>query len=449
MTFIWLRIAMLLLATYGAFGKHFRGGSMSWKPVGNNQIELKYQVSFTATIDSKEGDECTEVGSELEANADIECPLCQEDERVRTMMWICNDLDLDEDSAYGQYTMRYNIPADEFEIKYDNCCWIPLESPLTGGAKGWKMLTRIDVTPRPDGRINRSPVSASLPTEKFYRGCQYELRIPASDPDNDAVRCRYAQGAGECSTEFPGACGAATAGLTINAKGCILHFDTSHPDVTPGKHAVNVIIEDFLKPFNKKTSQALSKVSLLFLLDVDEESDTCAKPDIIDPPLCKTVRPGNTLELVIVAEPGDATKPIKTITTQTPSGMTESGMTDDPTDPNRKTVTLTWTPTVADIGEHPVCYSALDYGSYTSGQSCTFIYVDDDPLHPLPETSTPAPGTVIVKDDVWTIRFSDQIQQPNKKQSSAFIRIVEVVTNTVIYEVAASDASVYFSVDRN
>ncbi|XP_072036771.1 uncharacterized protein [Amphiura filiformis] len=332
---------------------------------------------------------------------------------------------------------------------YEGCCWIKLQSPINtdSAVKGWKMLARVDVTPRPDGRINRSPVSATIPTEKFYRGCDYELHIPASDPDNDVVRCRYADiTLGECNAIQFKACGVDTAGLTIDKKGCILHFNTSDPKVTPGKHAVNVIIQDYLKPFNWKTSEALSKISLLFLLDVDEESATCAKPNIIDPPLCKTVRPGNTFEMVIVAEAGDESKPIETISTQRPSGMTESDMMDDPTYPNRKTVTLTWTPTEADIGEHPVSYSALDNGGYTSGRSSTFIYVDDNPLHPMPETSSPAPGTKLESlRDTWTIRFSDKIQQPNKWKSSAFIRIREVATNKVVYKVAASDDSVEFS----
>ncbi len=43
-------------------------------------------------------------------------------------------------------------------------------------------------------------------------------------------------------------------------------------------------------------------------------------------------------------------------------GMTESEMDDDPSGPGRKRKTLTWTPTRANIGEHPVCYSALDDG---------------------------------------------------------------------------------------
>lgn len=44
------------------------------------------------------------------------------------------------------------------------------------------MLTHIDVSPRIDGgSINSSPVSAVIPVEKFYKGCDYKLRIPGKN----------------------------------------------------------------------------------------------------------------------------------------------------------------------------------------------------------------------------------------------------------------------------
>ncbi len=88
-------------------------------------------------------------------------------------------------------------------------------------------------------------------------------------------------------------------------------FNTAN--IAPGYHAVNVIIEDFLRLTEqygkKKNKTPLSKVSLLFLLDVAEDSDTCNKPNIIDPLQCITVRPGEQMQITVVAEPGDPAKP--------------------------------------------------------------------------------------------------------------------------------------------
>ena len=90
-----------------------------------------------------------------------------------------------------------------------------------------------------------------------------------------------------------------------------MHFNTRNID--PGYHAVNVIIEDYARPppgvpRNKKASP-LSKVSLLFLMEVGEESATCAKPNIISTKRCMMVSPGEQATLVVKADPGDPLKP--------------------------------------------------------------------------------------------------------------------------------------------
>ena len=67
-----------------------------------------------------------------------------------------------------------------YYISYEHCCWVSLESPVNrlGAKPGWKLMTLVNLNPRPDGRgINSSPVPALIPLEKFYKGCQYQLRI--------------------------------------------------------------------------------------------------------------------------------------------------------------------------------------------------------------------------------------------------------------------------------
>ena len=67
-----------------------------------------------------------------------------------------------------------------FNNSNEGCCWLrPLISPVSeGGANGWKMLAHVDMTPHPIlGQINSSPIPAPVPFEKFYKGCDYKLRI--------------------------------------------------------------------------------------------------------------------------------------------------------------------------------------------------------------------------------------------------------------------------------
>ena len=71
---------------------------------------------------------------------------------------------------------------------------------------------------------------------------------------------------------------------------------------------MNVIIEDYTRPYNRK-SKPLSKVSLLFLLLVEEPTEVCQKPNIVETPKCKTARPGEQFQMVVRAEAGDPLKP--------------------------------------------------------------------------------------------------------------------------------------------
>ncbi|XP_072035478.1 uncharacterized protein [Amphiura filiformis] len=444
-----LNLLVFLCVLHFCNGSHFRGGSMSWKPIGNNFIKLKYKVGFKFNHEEPGFDRCTTDAqhdrTELSTSGKLECESCTEYDKMKDLKWICNDFEESEDSAVGYFTYIYHIPENntEFDISYEHCCWINLESPIDkyGGAKGWKMLAHVDVSPRPDnGKINSSPVPANIPMEKFYKGCHYHLRIPVYDRDNDAIRCRYAnEDKGECPADGnKKACGPNTDGLKINYKDCTLDFDTRN--VEEGNHAVNVIIEDYIRPVKRK-SQPLSKVSLLFLLYVERESTSCLKPMIIDPPSCKSIRPDEHFEMVIRAEPGDPWKPISKIRTQKPYGMRASQMVDDPDVPGRKMVTLRWYPTPYDLGEHSVCFSALDSDSYTSGLYCTFIYVERDPLQPVPEKSTPGEDDFIVAGETWIVKFNKQVNRP---KSSAYIRIVNPETDKIAYQVDVTDSSVVY-----
>ena len=85
-------------------------------------------------------------------------------------------------------------------------------------------------------------------------------------------------------------------------------MDFNTRNIAEGYHAVNLMIEDYIRPVKRK-SKPKSKVPLLFLLFVDGQSDMCLKPIIVDPLACKTIRPDETFQMAIRADPGDPTKP--------------------------------------------------------------------------------------------------------------------------------------------
>lgn len=58
--------------------------------------------------------------------------------------------------------------------RFIGCCWIGL---VTGGGD-WEVRVKGDLTTRPDGKVNSSPVTASTPIIRLQHGCQHVIKIP-------------------------------------------------------------------------------------------------------------------------------------------------------------------------------------------------------------------------------------------------------------------------------
>ncbi len=88
---------------------------------------------------------------------------------------------------------------------YSGSCWIGLNA----GGCGWEIRVRGNLLTslRPDGRVNSSPQTTSTPIVRLQQGCDHTIRIPAQDPDQDVVRCRWATGneCGQVCQTLPGA----------------------------------------------------------------------------------------------------------------------------------------------------------------------------------------------------------------------------------------------------
>ena len=96
--------------------------------------------------------------------------------------------------------------------------------------------------------------------------------------------------------------------ILFSQSDCTLVFKTTPGEAdTVGYYAANVMIRDCP---NKKCKKPYSKVPLLFLLHVANSNQNCmAKPNIIIPPSCNTVSPGDTFEIEIKAEAGAPSLP--------------------------------------------------------------------------------------------------------------------------------------------
>ena len=60
--------------------------------------------------------------------------------------------------------------------RFTGCCWI---STLVVGRDGsWNVKVKVDLTVRPDGKINSSPVTATRPIYRLQHGCRHVISIP-------------------------------------------------------------------------------------------------------------------------------------------------------------------------------------------------------------------------------------------------------------------------------
>ena len=57
--------------------------------------------------------------------------------------------------------------------RFSSCCWIS-----EVGSGGWDIRVKGVLTPRPDGRINSSPVTSAMPIVRLQQGCGGVIRIP-------------------------------------------------------------------------------------------------------------------------------------------------------------------------------------------------------------------------------------------------------------------------------
>ncbi|XP_072015969.1 uncharacterized protein [Amphiura filiformis] len=417
---------------------HFRGGSMSWRPLPQvpdqpQQVEVTYRMGYRYDFREPGHDRCTPeaylLRQQLETNGELICKSCGEgnrgnrpDVKLSDLSYYCDDFDVTDNWATGSNKIIVDVPANgrkrEFDVSYQDCCWLrPLAShPVSG--RGWKMFTHVNVKPRPDnGLINSSPLTSPIPVQVFQQGCHYNLQIPVSDPENDVTRCRIASRIkGECNSVHDKVCGE-TPYVTVH-ENCTLNFDTSGE---AGYYAVTVIIEDFI---DESSEDPLSSVSLLFLLRVDP-SNSCTKPITISPPhgTCKTIPANEPFNMDVIVEAGDPRKPVSKITTIKPPGMHTSDLRPVFGYPDRKAITLFWTPSDDMVGRHTVCYSAIDSDSFSSGMTCIILNVANvDALEPQTDISTPADGGSITVGEKWTIEFNTEVQRPT---TTSYITLVD------------------------
>jgi len=118
---------------------------------------------------------------------------------------------------YSSITQRLDrislTDGDDFSIAYQDGPW---QSLTTNSKASWSLVSRINLTKRPNGLYNNAPFATMMSPIYVMESQKANILIPTADIDNDDVRCRWADstnGIDECADVCPP--GSLPSGTTI------------------------------------------------------------------------------------------------------------------------------------------------------------------------------------------------------------------------------------------
>jgi hypothetical protein len=197
----------------------------------------------TGTLGCTAGGSC---GSFASINADVDC----------------TDFSVSTDYSLGEKYTTYNLTiGQKFVITYTNSAWLGLA--LKGGGT-WTVTGQINLAVRPDGIINTSPVTSTLPVIYRTVNVPHVHVIQMSDADTtDTLKCRWSTSNTPVNYNTYDECGSVCSptlpSFSLYPDNCTLVFTIN---VTGGYYAVALQIEDF---FTSTSPTPMSSVPIQFL----------------------------------------------------------------------------------------------------------------------------------------------------------------------------------------
>ena len=200
---------------------HFRGGTITWKPLNNNVTAgAQVPIMITQTYSWTQSQiPCTNamianqtppinLGSRSGSGVNLICRTnCSTAGgyvgNEISITGTCTDLSTALDFSVCQRSDVRNLTVGAYFTATFNTGggW---QSLALGSSSGWSLSILIDLRPRADnGLINTPPVATCISYISIPVGVQQTIQIPVLDADNDFLRCRFASGAAECVGTCP------------------------------------------------------------------------------------------------------------------------------------------------------------------------------------------------------------------------------------------------------
>ncbi len=331
-----------------------------------------------------------------------------------------NHLNKDYTSRFTQYLepeCGYNGERPELEVR------------LQSGNRHIPMF--VSLAKRNDtGRINSTPRALTAPVIHLQKGCNHTIILAVSDPDDDIVRCRWANSTVECG----GFCTDRSV-FELDTDLCAISYKANE---VIGYAPVSLMIEDFVP----NSTVPLSSVALQFLVLVVISTEPCSHtPEFIPPTLrqgsCVAIPPGATFNTQLIATNGSSGAAIVEIETVSPSGTVKGGLS-HAEGSNVYYVSISWTPDAFQQNRtHLFCFIAVDNNQLSSTQTCIHLLVGHFPPLPIQVMATPNQELVHPSNTTWHIGFDKAITRPSQV---SYITFHELETESVVYRIDASSS---------
>ena len=172
----------------------------------------------------------------------------------------CTDFSVSTDFSSGErYDNRVLNIGQTYILSYWNNAWF---SVAIGGGSDWQMTSKIDLSFRPDGKLNTSPITTTLPIIYKQVNVQHVHVVHMADGDTtDTLRCRWSTATANTNgfNECRSICAPSLPGIpTLIQNNCTLVFTLT----TINYYAVALQIEDY---YTSSSSTPMSSVPIQFL----------------------------------------------------------------------------------------------------------------------------------------------------------------------------------------
>ncbi|CAF1676988.1 unnamed protein product, partial [Adineta ricciae] len=332
-------------------------------------------------------------------------------------------------------------------IGFQSSAW--MTALYIGGGQSWSIVNRLNLGLRPDGYINSSPVTNTLPVVFYQINTQVVHVVQMADNDGtDILQCRWSNSASGSNYNRVDECGGICSGLpsstVLTASNCTLSFTLPTANLY---YACALQIEDY---YSSSSTSPMSSVPIQFLFyGYTASAGACSeRPSIIgDRPnrACIGVPIGVQLNETIIIQTYCPGQTIVDLVTSSPYGMTHSAINNPST--NLWTMVLTWTPAAAQTGPQGFCAGAIDNSSLQSDPWCiTYLVGYDSPdlIRPtLVQGSASPVGTVFSNQTLFSIEASSTVGRPTRNGTDVCFHDADTNVSVVCYDAGYASNLVY------